>query len=309
MTFAIRATAVKLGEREVSHDELAAAHGATADLVATALEGKIVYATTTSRIALACDAAQQCLAKAGITIDDIDLLISCRGRTPEREPPLELALGRPQVPSLSVQGACPIILRAIWLARSWLQTEKLRRALVVYAETSNPNGRVIGQLAANSVRDIFSDGAVAVLVNDGPGLLLRAFASEESSEWWDSIGEPSSIGEQTELRALRESVAVSKVAFARCLERAGLTSDTVTALVMPNEADAMLRFVLRQLRMPQARLFRSARSPSRTWAVDPIFNLEHLLAAGTLSPGNVVMCGARAMGGAAFLALEVPSSS
>jgi hypothetical protein len=65
-----------------------------------------------------------------------------------------------------------------------------------------------------------------------------------------------------------------------------------------------MRFMARKLRIPIERVVRPLRAPSHAWAADPIYNLEHLLHARTLSVGSRVLCISRGVGACAVLVLE-----
>ena len=302
--YAIRSIGIELGERELSVDELARAQGETVPRIESMLAGMVVHATSRSRTELAQAAVTRCLTKVGLTIAEVDLVITCRSRTPtDKEPPLEHSLGLRDIAAMRVTGPCPVLFQSIWMARAWLRSEGARRALVVYAETCEAEQRVLGPIHASAPRDIFSDAAGAVLIEQGAGLALRGYGNVQTSAWWEYFeGTLASAGD--ELQITRDSVEASKLAVHRCLETSRFSLDEIDAFILPNEVDLLMRFIARHLRIPAGRLVRLPRAPSHAWAVDPIHSLERLMRTHELPPAKRVVCLSRGAGIAAALALE-----
>ena len=166
--------------------------------------------------------------------------------------------------------------------------------------------RILGSIDEAAPRDIFSDGAAAVLIEEGPGLALRGYGNVESAEHWKHY-DPDHLDQEAgsrELQIARDSMEASKKALKLSLEAAGFPLNRVDAFVMPNELDALTRFLARHMRFPPDRIVRTERPPSHVWAVDPIYNLEYLVAQG-LAPGSRVLCMTRGVAAAGALALEV----
>ncbi len=303
---AIRSIGIELGERELSVAELASAHGVGEPFIEASLGGMVVYATSRSQSALAHAAVAHCLAKAELDVAEVDLLISCRGRVPEiAEPPVEVLLGRPKFGAIRMTGGCPVLFRAIWMARAWLRSEGGRRALVVYSECCDDNRRILGPALASSPRDILSDAAGAVLVEKGGGLALQGYGNVENAKWWQYFHKDQVGSKGQEMQILRESMEASQRALNLSLEMAGFTIGSLDAVILPNEADVLMRFIARQLHIPRDRLVLTPRAPSHAWAVDTIHSLEHLVTSRQLAPGARIACLSRGIGSAAALALEV----
>jgi 3-oxoacyl-[acyl-carrier-protein] synthase III len=305
--YSIRSIGIELGERELSVAELASAHGVGEPFIEASLGGMVVYSTSRSQSALAQAAVERCLAKVEVDVAEVDLLISCRGRVPEiAEPPVEVLLGRPKFGAIRMTGGCPVLFRAIWMARAWLRSEGGRRALVVYSECCDGNQRILGPaVASSSLRDILSDAAGAVLVEQGAGLALRGYGNVENAEWWRYFHKHQVGAAGQEMQIVRESMEASQRALKLSLEMAGFTIGSLDAVILPNEADVLMRFIARHLHVPRDRVVRTPRAPSHAWAVDTIHSLEHLVTSRTLAPGTRIACLSRGIGSAAALALEV----
>jgi 3-oxoacyl-[acyl-carrier-protein] synthase III len=306
-TLGISSIGIALGEQELAPADLALEYGMTEAAVLAALDGMIVHATSRSMPELACEAATRCLERASLSAQDVDLLITCRTlANPHLGAPLEVLLGRPDIVVMSMTGNCSVFFQAMWMARAWLLTQGMRRALVVYSETCAEATRIPGPLIENAPRDIFSDAAGAVLIEEGGGLALRSYGAAQNAEWWSYFTTYGAGGvDGRELDVLRGSMEVCKLALRRTLDGAGYSIDQIDAFAMPNEVGVLMRWIERHLRIPFARVVQVPRAPSHAWAIDPIYNLQHLMSTGNLAPGSRIVCLSRAIGSAGALALEV----
>jgi 3-oxoacyl-[acyl-carrier-protein] synthase-3 len=113
-------------------------------------------------------AARSALASAGLTPDDIDLIV-CATVTPDLMCPanaclIQAALGCRPVPAFDVSAACSGFLYALSVASQFLRTGSARHALVVGAEVLS---RALDFTDRNSCI-LFGDGAGAVVLSATP---------------------------------------------------------------------------------------------------------------------------------------------
>jgi 3-oxoacyl-[acyl-carrier-protein] synthase III len=306
-SYAIRAVATEIGERALSAAEIASQHGLSETVVRTSLGDKQVYATSRPRHELSRAAAQKCLDRAGVSLGDVDFLVwsVTRGDVPVG-PPLGVLLGRPDVPAVHFTGTCTVLFRAIWMARAWLRSEGRHRALVVYSETCEDTPRILKPLGEGP-RDVLSDGAAAVLIEDGPGLALRGLSLIDNGARWDYFlrNVPGAGAETEDLQVLHESMTGARRTLKSALDAAGFTQESLDLVVMPNEANPLMDFLARQMRLPASRVACVPNAPSHVWAVDQFYNLEQLATTRGFQEGERIACVARGVGMSGALVLEV----
>ena len=131
-------------------------------------------------------AARQALEKAGLTSQDLDLIIvaTC---TPDKLFPstaclLQKRLGARFVPAFDIEAACSGFIYALDIARKYIETGAIKHALVVGAELMS---RVIDWSDRRSCI-LFGDGSGAVVLSasEQPGILsIHLGANGSNPEW------------------------------------------------------------------------------------------------------------------------------
>jgi 3-oxoacyl-[acyl-carrier-protein] synthase-3 len=147
-------------------------------------------------LSLATAAAADCLARAQVAADDIEVVLSCSitkyrdGLVQWLEPPTGLAvaqaIGAGGATTFDVANACAGMLTGVLIVNNWIRAGRVRRALVVSGEYISQ----LGRNAARHVRSILSpelasltlgDAGAAVLVERArdarPGITLAAFTT------------------------------------------------------------------------------------------------------------------------------------
>lgn len=234
--------------------------------------------TRRSAAALGADAARAALAQAGLTLEDIDVVIAASATMDQAMPcnaaliHRELGLGERGIPAFDIGASCLGFVVALDTTAALLAAGRYRRALVVAADIASC-GLDWSQLEASA---IFGDGAAAVVV-DGTtngdhrhaGLLAASFATySEGAHFCEIRGggsryHPSRIREDfAPLAQFRmDGQAVFRLAARRLgtfiddlVAQAGLTLADID-LVIPHQASRHgLDFLARLLRLPRERL-------------------------------------------------------
>jgi 3-oxoacyl-[acyl-carrier-protein] synthase-3 len=115
---------------------------------------------------MALPAAKDAIARAGITVDDVDFIVFAT-LSPEHAFPgsgcyLQAKLGLPGVPCLDVRNQCSGFLYALACARGMVETGMAKNVLVVGGERHT--GALDYTTEGRTVACIFGDGAAAVVV-------------------------------------------------------------------------------------------------------------------------------------------------
>ncbi len=197
MTVRIRATGSSVPSSKVSNADLERVLDTTDEWIVSRTgireRGMLPREETTSD--LATHAARAALSQAGLTVDDLDLVVVCTC-TPDMLTPAtanfvqrNLRPGRP-IPSFDVNAACSGFLYGLQVVGDLLEAKRYRRALLIGAE---------GLTRFMDYQDrgtciLFGDGAGAVLLerDDDPRAHAGLVHSELRSdgEFWDLIQIP-----------------------------------------------------------------------------------------------------------------------
>jgi len=192
-------------------------------------------------------AARAALDDAGLTGDDIDLVI-CATSTPDHTFPatatqIQAALGIGQGAAFDLQAVCAGFVFAVSTADKFLTTGAARRALVIGAETFS---RIL-DWEDRTTCVLFGDGAGAIVLEaqehaDGRGVLSTSLRSDgRHREKLYVNGGPGSTGTVGHLRMEGRDVfrfAVGQVTdvIVQAFAQAGLTADDLTWFV-PHQAN------------------------------------------------------------------------
>lgn len=173
MTYSrIQGTGSYLPERIVTNRELESMVDTTDEWIRerTGIERRHLAADGQTTCDLAEQAAQAALADAGISADDIDLIV-VGTTTPDLVFPstaclLQQRLGCPGIPAFDVNAACSSFIYAVSVADQFVKSGAMQHVLVVGAETLS---RIVD----------WSDRSTCVLFGDGAGAVVLS-ASEQA---------------------------------------------------------------------------------------------------------------------------------
>ena len=260
----------------------------------------------TSDIALA--AAQQALGNAGITANDIDMIIVST-TTPDLTFPATAALvqkklGISQGSAFDVQAVCSGFVYGLSVASAMVETGNSERALLIGAETMT---RLLD----------WEDRATAVLFGDGGGAVVLE-ATDVIAESEPHIigsylrsdgnltdllyvdGGPSTTGTTGKLRMQGREVyrhAVGKIAEAisSLLRRHALTVDDIDWFVSHQANKRIIDGVAKKIGLPPEKTIVTVQNHANTSAASIPLALHELVKSGRVSSGDLIML--EAMGG------------
>lgn len=295
-----------LPERVVSNDELAA-EMATRDIVTsdewiadrTGIRQRHLAERGTTTSQLATIAAQRALEDAGVTAQDVDLIIVATS-TPDFVFPstaclVQAALGAPGGAAFDVQAVCSGFVYALTTADSFIRAGRARCALVIGAEVFsrildwNDRGTCV----------LFGDGAGAVVLkaSDEPGILAAQLHADGSQTRILCAAGNVAYGEVTGDPFLRmDGQAVFKQAVtvldrsARdvCAE-AGVEVADVDWLI-PHQANVrILNFLAKKLKVPTEKVVITVDQHANTSAASVPLALDFARRDGRVRPGQLVL--------------------
>lgn len=256
---------------------------------------------------LATEAARKALIDAGLTIDDIDLIVlaTC---TPDMTFPatatiVQHALGGQGFPAFDVSAVCSGFLYALGTADSMIRGGMANKALVIGAETMS---RLLDwEDRATCV--LFGDGAGAFVVGaqdvaeDGPGFLAtRLHADGAHRDLLYVDGGPSTTQSVGHLRmkgreVFRHAVANLAQVLADVLAETGTSAQDV-AWVVPHQANfRILDATARKLGLPMERVVVTVDRHANTSAASVPLAFDTAWRDGRIKRGDLVIL--EAMGG------------
>ena len=261
---------------------------------------------TTSDIALA--AAQQALGNAGVTANDIDMIIVST-TTPDLTFPATAALVQKKLgishgAAFDVQAVCSGFVYGLSVASAMVETGQTERALLIGAETMT---RLLD----------WEDRATAVLFGDGGGAVVLE-ATEVNAESEPHIigsylrsdgnltdllyvdGGPSTTGTTGKLRMQGREVyrhAVGNIAEAinSLLQRHELTVDDIDWFVPHQANKRIIDGVAKKIGLPPEKTVVTVQNHANTSAASIPLALHELVKSGRVSSGDLIML--EAMGG------------
>ncbi|MGI8756309.1 MAG: beta-ketoacyl-ACP synthase III [Acidimicrobiales bacterium] len=297
-TFGLRVAGLgaAVPRRRVSNHDLADRLDTSDDWVVarTGIHARRVADADESTVALACEAAEQAIADAGIEAADIDLVIVATS-TPDSACPstsarVSAALGL-RASGFDVNGACSGFVHALHAASALLGDPSLGTALVIGAEryTSiiDPDDR--------GTAILFGDGAGAAVVTrtppraGGPGILATDMGGDPTGVAVIEVvpGTPYLAMDGPELfrRATRGLVASACAA----LDQVGATGDDVD-LYVPHQANArIVTAAARRLGIGEDRVVFDMAERANTSAASIPLALEAAQRSAQLQPGMLVL--------------------
>jgi 3-oxoacyl-[acyl-carrier-protein] synthase-3 len=263
------------------------------------------HETTSTLAAEACRAA---LESAGVTAQDIDLIVLATA-TPDQTFPatatkVQAMLGIDDCVAFDVAAVCSGFLYAVQVADSMLRTGVHRRALVIGAETFS---RIL-DWEDRTTAVLFGDGAGAIVLegqesesDTGRGILAtKLHADGRYNDLLYVDGGPSTTGTVGKLRmkgreVFRHAVVNLAAVMEETLVIAGLTATDVD-WVVPHQANArILDATSRKLGLPPGKVVVTVDRHANTSAASVPLALDTAVRDGRIHKGQIVVL--EAMGG------------
>lgn len=300
-----------LPERVVTNSDLAKTVDTTDEWVVarTGIERRHIAADDEKTSDLAYHAAVAALRDAGLTIDDIDLIVLATA-TPDYTFPstatqVQNRLGMTWGAAFDVQAVCSGFIYALAVANNFLRLGQAKGALVIGAETFS---RIL-DWSDRRTCVLFGDGAGAVVLRaeegapdtEKPGILSTHLHSD--GRYRDLLyvdGGPSATQTVGHLRmsgreVFRHAVANLSSVVHEALEANGLTSDDIDWIVPHQANKRILAGTAKKLGLPIERVVVTVQEHANTSAASIPLALATAVADGRIQPGQLVLL--EAMGG------------
>ncbi len=302
----IKGTGSALPKNRVSNAELAARVDTSDEWIVerTGIKFRHIAGPDETTATLATDAARQALDAAGMTADDIDLIIVATA-TPDQTFPasatiVQHALGCNGGVAFDVAAVCSGFLYAFSVAESMIRAGSAKNALVIGAETFS---RILDwEDRATCV--LFGDGAGAVVLVGETGtrgaLATRLHADGKHNELLFVDGGPSTTGTVGKLRMKGREVfrhAVTNLAnvMTETLAAADIDARDVD-WVVPHQANArIIDATAKKLGLDPAKVVMTVDQHANTSAASVPLALDVAVRDGRIKAGDIIVL--EAMGG------------
>jgi len=307
MTYSVIAgTGGFLPERVVSNDALAdelAARGiSTSDewiVERTGIRQRHLAERGVTTSQLATEAAQRALADAGVTADQVDLVIVATS-TPDYVFPstaclVQANLGAAGSAAFDVQAVCSGFVYALTTADSFIRAGRARCAVVIGAEVFS---RIL-DWNDRSTCVLFGDGAGAVVLkaSSEPGImaaqlhadgsLTKILCAAGNVAYGDVTGDP--FLRMDGQAVFKQAVTVLDRSARAVCEEAGVPLESVDWLV-PHQANVrILNFLARKLGVPTERVVVTVDRHANTSAASVPLALDAARRDGRIRPGQLVL--------------------
>jgi len=299
-----------LPQRVVSNDELSKTVDTSDEWIQqrTGIKQRHLAADGEFTSDLAAHAARDALAKAGLTIADIDLII-VGTTTPDMTLPatatlVQEKLGMHHGAAFDIQAVCSGFVYAIVTADSYLKNGLGKRALVIGAET---NSRIL-DWSDRTTCVLFGDGAGAVVLEvydtddeQAPGILASSLRSD--GHHWSKLyadGGPSTTRTIGHLRmegreVFKHAVGMISDVVETVFAQTG-TSAQDLAWFVPHQANRrIIEGAGKKLGIPEEKVVLTVDIHANTSAASVPLALSVAVGDGRIKPGDLVML--EAMGG------------
>ncbi|WP_394653739.1 beta-ketoacyl-ACP synthase III [uncultured Sphingomonas sp.] len=303
----ILGTGSALPTRRVSNAELAQEVDTTDEWIVerTGIRFRHIAGPDETTSTLATDAAKAAIAAAGLTAQDIDLIVLATA-TPDQTFPatatkVQASLGIDDCVAFDVAAVCSGFLYAVQVADSMIRAGVHRRALVIGAETFS---RIL-DWEDRTTCVLFGDGAGAMVLaaeedSDRGILSTKLHADGRHNELLYVDGGPSTTGTVGKLRmkgreVFRHAVVNLATVMGESLGAAGLSAEDVD-WVVPHQANArILDATARKLGLPAEKVVVTVDQHANTSAASVPLALDTAVRDGRIKRGDLIVL--EAMGG------------
>ncbi len=304
----IRSVGAYLPARVLTNEELSKTVDTSDEWIVqrTGIRQRHIAADDENTSDLAAAAARQAMQNAGITIDDIDLIV-CATTTPDVTFPATAAivqqkLGMHHGAAFDIQAVCSGFVYAVATADSYLKNGLGTRALVIGAETAS---RIL-DWNDRTTCVLFGDGAGAAVLELGEsgeerGVLATALRSD--GHFWNKLytdGGPSSTRSMGHVRmegkeVFKHAVGMITDVVYKVLEDTGHTIDDLDWFVPHQANKRIIDGAGNKLGLPPEKVVVTVDQHANTSAASVPLALSTAIADGRIKRGDLVMI--EAMGG------------
>jgi len=305
----ITGTGSALPDKELSNEDLAKMVETSDDWITTrtGIKSRRIASESETTAQLSAIAAQKALASAGLSAEQIDLIV-VGTITPEMVFPstacfVQDAIGAKNAWAFDLSAACSGFVYSLAVAEQFIAGGRYQNALVIGAETLSK----ITDYTDRTSCILFGDGAGAVVLqrnqNGDKGILYSTMAADGSG--WTSLNcqahgsrfpvskpldDPKKIymtinGREVYQLAVRRIVETVK----ECLDKCGLTINDV-AMVIPHQMNArIIESAAKRLEIPDDRVFVNITTYGNTSAASIPIALDECVRGGKIKSGDIVI--------------------
>lgn len=301
-----------LPQRVMTNDEMATLVDTSDEWITkmTGIRQRHLAAESETTSDLGTAAAKAALANAGMTIDDIDLIIVAT-TTPDLTYPATAALIQDKLGSnhgtaFDIQAVCSGFVFAVATADSFLKNGLARRALVIGAET---NSRIL-DWTDRATCVLFGDGAGAVIMervelrDDEPDRGLLAVSLRTDGSHWSKLyvdGGPSKTQTTGHVRmkgheVFRHAVGMITDVVENVFAEAGYTTADLDWFVPHQANKRIIDGAGHKLGIPAEKVIVTVDRQANTSAASVPLALADGVSSGRIKPGDLVMLEAMGAG-------------
>ncbi len=266
-------------------------------------------------------AAKEALAKAGLTVNDIDFILLAT-LTPDyiannTAALVQAQLGAPNIPAVDIQAACSGFIYALSMAKAFVESGMYHHVLVVASEKMS----TYVDYADRGTSILFGDGAAAAIVcAEGEGLSIDGVSLGADGEYAEIVYIPAggvrrpSTNETIETKqhcfkmqgkeVFKQAVRCMNAAAKECMAKLNLT-DADISWIVPHQANLrIIDAVAKNFNIAAERVYKTVHKYGNTSASSIPLALDEMMAAHTLAQGErilLVAFGAGLTWGAAVL--------
>ena len=302
----IKGTGSALPKRRVDNAELATMVDTSDEWIVerTGIRSRYLAGEGETTATLAAEAARKAIEAAGLTADDIGIIVLATA-TPDQTFPssatkVQAMLGINDCVAFDVHAVCTGFLYALTVADSMLRCGTAKRALVIGAETFS---RIL-DWEDRTTCVLFGDGAGALVLEGEDGdsgiLATRLHADGRHNDMLYVDGGPSTTGTVGKLRmkgreVFRHAVVNLHDVLVEALDAAGHVPDDVD-WVVPHQANArILDATARKLGLPKEKVIVTVDRHANTSAASVPLALDVAVRDGRIKRGDLIVL--EAMGG------------
>lgn len=255
---------------------------------------------------LACEAARQAMDAAGVTADQLDLII-CATITPEMVFPstacfIQQELGNNSCCAFDISAACSGFTYGVATAATMIESGRFQTALVLGAETLS----TITDYTDRTTCILFGDGSGAAVLqgedDSDRGVLYSSLHAD--GNMWETIscrafGSRHPVSKPLESESLmymevrgRETYQLAVRRIVEMVEEAcgnyGVSSDDL-AMIIPHQMNLrIIESVIKRLRLPQDKMFVNIEKYGNTSSASIAIALDEAVRQNHLKPGDLI---------------------
>jgi 3-oxoacyl-[acyl-carrier-protein] synthase-3 len=255
---------------------------------------------------LALEAAKRALDDAGVTKDDIDLILVCTSTPDMAFPPtacwVQKGLEAQNIPAFDMEAACSGFLYGLIISESLILSGTNKRILLIAVESLSK----ITDWTDRATCVLFGDGAAAAVLeesDDDSGilahywgadgnlaeLLMQPAGGSRRPASHESVDERQHFLKMRGNEVFKHAVKRMGEAATEVIAKAGLTKDDIDYLI-PHQANIrIIKATGQRLKLPPEKVYINIHKYGNVSCVTIPTGLHEMKEAGTLKPGDIIV--------------------